>query len=76
MSESAQITITLPDGAHKQVPAGTTVAEFVRTQIGPGLAKVALYAKYNGAEVDLSKALDQDGSLGRCNERCRQRTPS
>ena len=31
-------------------------ADFVRTQIGPGLAKVALFAKYDGAEVDLSAA--------------------
>ncbi len=63
MSEAAQITITLPDGAQKQVPSGTTVGDFVRTQIGPGLAKVALYAKYNNAEVDLSRVLDQDGTL-------------
>src|ERR1051325_5569453 len=62
MSE-AQVTITLPDGAKKQVAAGTPVADFVRTQIGPGLAKVALFAKYDGAEVDLSHALDHDGTL-------------
>jgi len=59
----AQITITLPDGTKKQVQAGTTVVEFVRTQIGPGLAKAALFAKYDGAEVDLSKQLDHDGTL-------------
>jgi threonyl-tRNA synthetase len=63
MSESAQITITLPDGTRKQVPTGTTVGEFVRTQIGPGLAKAALFAKYDGEEVDLSKPLDHDGQL-------------
>ena len=63
MSEAAQVSITLPDGAQKQVPAGTTVADFVRTQIGPGLAKVALYAKYDGTEIDLSKPLDHDGKL-------------
>jgi threonyl-tRNA synthetase len=62
MSE-AHVTITLPDGASKQVPAGTTVGDFVRTQIGPGLAKAALFAKFNGAEVDLSKPLDTDGTL-------------
>jgi len=53
-----QITITLPDGATKSVPSGTTVAEFVRTQIGPGLAKAALYATYDGQAIDLSRALD------------------
>jgi threonyl-tRNA synthetase len=62
MSE-VTVTITLPDGASKQVPAGTTVGEFVRTQIGPGLAKAALFAKFNDAEVDLSKPLDVDGKL-------------
>ena len=63
MSESAQVTITLPDGSSKQVQAGTTIAEFVRTQIGPGLAKAALFAKYDGAEVDLTKPLDHDGKI-------------
>ncbi|HEY1557353.1 MAG TPA: threonine--tRNA ligase [Kofleriaceae bacterium] len=63
MSEPANITITLPDGASKQVAAGTTVAEFVRTQIGTGLAKAALFAKYDGVEVDLSKPMDHSGTL-------------
>src|SRR5687768_14253342 len=58
-----QVTITLPDGSSKQVAAGTTIADFVRTQIGTGLAKAALFAKYDGAEVDLSKPLDHDGKL-------------
>jgi len=59
----AQVTITLPDGATKSVPVGTTVADFVRTQIGPGLAKVALAAKLDDAEVDLSKKLDHDARI-------------
>ncbi|HTR50264.1 MAG TPA: threonine--tRNA ligase [Kofleriaceae bacterium] len=63
MSEPANITITLPDGAEKHVPAGTTVAEFVRTQIGAGLAKAALFAKYDGADVDLSHAMDHSAPL-------------
>jgi threonyl-tRNA synthetase len=57
------ITITLPDGASKTVAAGTTIADFVRTQIGAGLAKAALFAKLDGAEVDLSRALDRDAQL-------------
>ncbi len=60
---AANVTITLPDGASKQVPAGTTVAEFVRTSIGPGLAKAALYARYDDADVDLTAPLDHDGRL-------------
>ncbi|HMG57429.1 MAG TPA: threonine--tRNA ligase [Kofleriaceae bacterium] len=59
----ADLTITLPDGASKHVPAGTTIAEFVRTQIGPGLAKAALFARYDGADVDLSAPLDHSGQL-------------
>jgi len=60
---SEDVTITLPDGATKSVPAGTTIADFVRTQIGPGLAKAALFAKLDGAEVDLSRTLDRPAQL-------------
>jgi threonyl-tRNA synthetase len=60
---SEDVTITLPDGATKSVPAGTTIADFVRTQIGPGLAKAALFAKLDGAEVDLSRTLDHPAKL-------------
>ena len=63
MTEVANITITLPDGASKSVAAGTTVADFVRTQIGPGLAKAALFAAFDGAPIDLSRTLDRDGKL-------------
>jgi threonyl-tRNA synthetase len=57
------VTITLPDGAQKTVPAGTTIADFVKTAIGPGLAKAALAAKLDGAEVDLARTLDHDAQL-------------
>jgi threonyl-tRNA synthetase len=67
MSESvsapAEVMITLPDGAQKSVPTGTTVADFVRTFIGPGLAKAALFAKFDNDEVDLSRELTQSGKL-------------
>ena len=62
MSE-AYVTVTLPDGASKTVPAGTTIADFVRTQIGPGLAKAALFAKLDGVEVDLSRTIDKSAQL-------------
>jgi len=57
------VTITLPDGASKTVSAGTTIADFVRSHIGPGLAKAALFAKLDGAEVDLSRRLDRSAEL-------------
>ncbi len=63
MSNGANVTVTLPDGSQKQVPAGTTIADFVKTQIGPGLAKAALYAKYDGTDVDLARPLDHDGQI-------------
>src|SRR6267378_4019639 len=61
MSETLQIT--LPDGSSKQVAAGTTVADFVKTQIGAGLAKAALYAKLDDEELDLSRPLSHGGKL-------------
>src|SRR5436853_1612419 len=61
MSETLQIT--LPDGSSKQVPAGTTVFEFVKTQIGAGLAKAALFAKLDDEGLDLSRPLERSGKL-------------
>src|SRR3989441_6337007 len=61
MSETLQIT--LPDGSSKQVAAGTTVADFVKTQIGAGLAKAALFAKLDDEELDLSRPLSHGGKL-------------
>ncbi|MFT3699779.1 MAG: threonine--tRNA ligase [Kofleriaceae bacterium] len=60
---SADITVTLPDGSTKSTPPGTTIAEFVKTAIGPGLAKAAVIAKVDGEEVDLERKLDHDAKL-------------
>src|SRR5256886_1819021 len=61
MSET--LRITLPDGSSKQVAAGTTVADFVKTQIGAGLAKAALYARLDDEDLDLSRPLNRSGKL-------------
>src|SRR2546428_9784349 len=61
MSETLQIT--LPDGSSKQVAAGTTVADFVKTQSGAGLAKAGLFAKLDDEELDLSRPLSHGGKL-------------
>src|SRR6202171_6145993 len=61
MSETLQIT--LPDGSSKLVERGTTIADFVKTQIGTGLAKAALFAKLDDQELDLSRPLEQSGKL-------------
>ncbi len=56
------IQITLPDGATREVPKGTTAAEIAR-QISPRLAKEALVARTNGDLIDLSRPLDHDTKL-------------
>src|SRR5947208_1868783 len=59
----SSITITLPDGSKKETAAGTTVADFIKASIGPGLAKAAIIARVDGKDVDLSRPLDKDASL-------------
>ncbi|HXW56883.1 MAG TPA: threonine--tRNA ligase [Candidatus Cybelea sp.] len=56
------IQITLPDGATREVPRGTTAADIAK-QISPRLAKEALVARTNGELVDLSRPLEQSTSL-------------
>jgi len=57
------VKVTLPDGSAKEVARGTPVLEFVRTQIGAGLAKAAYFAKLDGAPVDLSRPIEADARL-------------
>src|ERR1700681_4136786 len=56
------ISVTLPDGATRQVPRGTTSAEIARN-ISHGLAREALVARADGELVDLARPLDHDTSL-------------
>jgi threonyl-tRNA synthetase len=58
-----QVRVTLPDGSTKEVARGTRVIDFVRGQIGAGLAKAALAARLDGVEVDLSRPLEKDAKL-------------
>jgi threonyl-tRNA synthetase len=57
------VTVTLPDGSQKTVPAGTKIGDFVREQIGPGLFKAAIFARVNGEDRDLSRPLEGDAQL-------------
>jgi threonyl-tRNA synthetase len=59
----SQISITLPNGDKKEVESNISVLDFVQTHIGAGLAKAAVFAKVNGAEVDLSRKLTADSTL-------------
>jgi threonyl-tRNA synthetase len=58
----SEISVTLPDGSSRRVPAGTTPGE-VAAQISPRLAKAALAAEVGGRLVDLSCPLRQDASV-------------
>ena len=53
------IQITLPDGAVREVPRGTTAAQIVH-QISPRLAKEALVARADDQLIDLSRPLEQN----------------
>ena len=57
------VHVTLPDGSQKEAARGTTVLDFVKTSIGPGLAKAAYFAKLDGNPVDLSRKLEADAKL-------------
>jgi threonyl-tRNA synthetase len=57
-----QVTITLPDGTNRSVPAGTPMRD-VASQISPGLAKAALAAVVDDQLVDLSYPLEKDSSV-------------
>lgn len=56
------IQITLPDGAIREVPRGTTAAQIAH-QISPRLAKEALVARADDQLVDLSRPLEQDTKI-------------
>jgi len=49
---SDQITITLPDGSQRELPAGSTAGDLAAA-IGKRLAKAAVIANVNGTERDL-----------------------
>ncbi|MEI6667612.1 MAG: threonine--tRNA ligase [Acidobacteriota bacterium] len=57
-----QISVTLPDGASREVARGTRVSELAAS-ISPRLAKAALAAVVDGRLVDVSTALDADHAV-------------
>ncbi len=61
MSSSSAISVRLPDGSERAFPTGTT-AEDVAASIGRRLAKAAIAAEVDGAQVDLTSAVP-DGAL-------------
>ncbi|MDQ1438721.1 MAG: threonyl-tRNA synthetase [Acidimicrobiaceae bacterium] len=58
-----QLTITLPDGSQRELPSGSTAADLAAS-IGRGLAKAAVAATVNGAQVDLNAPLPDGAQVG------------
>ncbi len=58
----SEITVTLPDGSSRLVPAGSTPADVARL-ISPGLAKAALAAFVDGRFVDLTFPITADANV-------------
>jgi threonyl-tRNA synthetase len=58
----SEISVTLPDGSSRRLPAGSTPAD-VAGQISPRLAKAALAAFVDGKLVDLTSPIQQDASV-------------
>ena len=56
----APLRVNLPDGSTREMPAGSTAGDLA-TAIGRGLARAAVAARVNGAEVDLGSPLPPDG---------------
>ena len=58
----SQVTVTLPDGSTRTIPAGSPVRA-VAEGISPNLAKAAFAGVVDGRLVDLSYALDKDAAV-------------
>jgi threonyl-tRNA synthetase len=62
MSDAAKISVSLPDGSKRELPAGSSAA-VLAASIGKRLAADALAAKVNGQVVDLSRPLPDGASV-------------
>lgn len=56
------INITFPDGAVREFESGVTTFEIAQS-ISNSLAKKALAGKFNGALIDTTRAITEDGNL-------------
>ena len=62
MADSAQITLTFPDGASRNVKKGATGLE-VAKGISPSLAKRTVAMQLNGALADLADPINADAKI-------------
>ncbi|MBA8778322.1 threonine--tRNA ligase [Staphylococcus schleiferi subsp. coagulans] len=58
----SEIKVRFPDGSEKAFEHGTTTEEIAQS-ISPGLRKKAVAGKYNRQMVDLTRPLEEDGTL-------------
>jgi threonyl-tRNA synthetase len=58
----SSITVTLPDGSQRTIPAGTRPIDVAKS-IGPRLAQDAIAAKVDGELADLLRPLESDVAL-------------
>lgn len=56
------VTVTLPDGSTRSVPAGATVRD-VAAEVSPRLARAAFAGVVDGRLVDLSTPLERDAAV-------------
>ena len=59
---AAPITVELPDGSQRELPAGSTAADLSQA-IGKRLAAAAVCAKVNGQPVDLTRELPDGATV-------------
>ena len=57
MSNSNVISVSLPDGSARELPAGSTALDLAAS-VGSGLKKAAVAATVNGSEADLTRPLN------------------
>ncbi|WP_105977982.1 threonine--tRNA ligase [Staphylococcus simulans] len=57
-----KISITFPDGNSSEFDKGITTEEIAQS-ISPGLRKKVVAGKFNGQMVDLTRPLEEDGSI-------------
>lgn len=60
--DGSMINVTLPDGAVRQIDAGTTIHDFAGS-ISKSLQKAALVGRLDGELVDLSTPLEKDSKV-------------
>lgn len=61
-SDHSPVNITLPDGSVRTFDGPVTGTDLA-ADIGPGLLKAALYMEVDGADWDLSRAIEGDASV-------------